>query len=92
MKNNYKKHVFVCVNKRKATNKKSCGNIGIPLKIKLKKSIVEKKINNEIRINSSGCLGKCNLGPCVVVYPQSQWKFNVKLEDNEKIINELITK
>ena len=49
------------------------------------------KLNHKIRINKSGCLGKCSLGPCFVVYPESRWEFNIKLEDSEKIINELLT-
>ena len=92
MTNNlYKKHVFVCENQRNSSDKKSCGKIGIPLRISLKRKIVEKKLNNKIRINKSGCLGKCSQGPCVVVYPQGKWSFDVKLEDSEALINELIS-
>ncbi len=90
MKNKYEKHLFVCTNHRDASNKKSCGEIGIPLRAELKKKIIEKKLNHKIRINKSGCLGKCSLGPCFVVYPESRWEFNIKLEDSEKIINELL--
>ena len=89
MKNKYKKHVFVCTNQRNNSDKKSCGHVGADLKIKLKQKIVDEKLNKKIRINVSGCLGKCTLGPCLVVYPEAKWKFNVKLEDYEKIITEL---
>ena len=89
MKNKYKKHVFICTNRRENTNKKSCGHIGADLKIKLKQTIINQKLNKKITINTSGCLGKCNLGPCLVVYPEAKWKFNVKLEDYKKIITEL---
>ncbi len=36
MKNLYKKHVFVCVNNREPSNKKSCVVIGSEIRIKLK--------------------------------------------------------
>ena len=92
MNNGYKKHVFICTNHRDDINKKSCGNIGSDLKIDLKAKIVQKKLNSQIRINASGCLGKCGLGPCLVVYPEGKWKFNVKLNDSDKIIKELTKK
>ena len=27
----------------------------------------------KIRVNSSGCLDRCELGPVIVVYPQGNW-------------------
>tara|TARA_Y100000588_G_C13863126_1_gene757092 strand:+ start:503 stop:781 length:279 start_codon:yes stop_codon:yes gene_type:complete len=92
MNDKYIKHVFVCTNHREESNTKSCGSIGSPLKIKLKKEIVKRNLTKEIRINASGCLGKCSLGPCFVIYPEARWQFNAKLEDSDKIINELIPK
>ena len=26
-----------------------------------------------VRINAAGCLDRCELGPCVVVYPEGTW-------------------
>lgn len=28
---------------------------------------------NDVRINKSGCLGKCEEGPACVVYPEGNW-------------------
>jgi len=44
MKNKYEKHVFICTNHRDASNKKSCGEIGVPLRAELKKKDNRKKI------------------------------------------------
>ena len=88
----YKKHVFVCVNKRDDINKKSCGDKGLLLRENLKKSILDLKLNKDVRVNNSGCLGKCNLGPCVVAYPDSEWYYNLDLNDVENIISDLIKK
>ena len=87
----YKKHVFVCENQRNSSSEKSCGKVGVPLRIHLKREIDKKKLNKKIRINKSGCLGKCNQGPCFVIYPEGKWHFNVELEEYEKIINQLIS-
>ena len=87
----YNKHVFVCENSRSFSDKKSCGEIGSEIRMKLKRDIAQKGINKEIRINKSGCLGKCSQGPCLVVYPKGNWNFNVKVEDCEEIIKQLIS-
>ena len=92
MRNIYKKHVFVCENIRDSSNKKSCGKVGSQIRIRLKKEIGKKGLNKEIRINRSGCLGKCSEGPCVVIYPEGEWSFNTRLEEYEKIINKLVSK
>ena len=88
----YKKHVFVCVNKRDDVNKKSCGDKGLLLRENLKKSILDLKLNKDVRINKSGCLGKCSLGPCMVVYPEAQWYYSLDLSDIKNIMSDLIKK
>tara|TARA_B100002052_G_C15697552_1_gene513558 strand:+ start:80 stop:358 length:279 start_codon:yes stop_codon:yes gene_type:complete len=90
MKKIYSKHVFVCENVRGLSNKKSCGEIGSEIRIQLKKKVLDRGLNKKIRINKSGCLGKCNKGPCLVVYPKGNWVFNAKEEDCEEIFNQLI--
>ena len=42
-------------------------------------------------IYKSGCLGKCDDGPCIVSYPEGDWIFNGKLEDCKKIVNKLVS-
>lgn len=80
------------MNKRDDINKKSCGDKGLLLRENLKKSILDLKLNKDVRVNKSGCLGKCNLGPCVVAYPDSEWYYNLDLSDVENIISDLIKK
>ena len=88
----YKKHVFVCHNIRNSPNKKSCGKMGIQIRNKLKKEIIDNNLKDKIRINKSGCLGKCEDGSCLVIYPEGLWRFNLKLEECEDIVNKLILK
>ena len=47
----YKKHVFVCENKRASSDRKSCGDMGASIRMNLKIKIAERKLNKEIRIN-----------------------------------------
>ena len=39
-----------------------------------------------VRINTAGCLDRCELGPVVVVYPRETWYTYVDEEDLEEIL------
>ena len=84
----YDKHVFICINSRNALNSRvSCGEKGLDLRNGIVRALAEKKIKNiSVRINKSGCLGQCELGPVVVIYPQGFWYYNVNLSDVPEII------
>ena len=41
-----------------------------------------------IRINSAGCLGRCDEGPVLVVYPEGVWYTYVDKSDIDEIIEE----
>ena len=59
-------------------------NKGLLLRENLKNNIVDLKLNKNVRINKSGCLGKCSLG-CMVAYPDSEWYYILDLNDVENI-------
>jgi (2Fe-2S) ferredoxin len=67
-------HVFVCVNRRPDGHKRgSCAARGSEklrdyMKVRAKELGVAK-----VRINAAACLDRCELGPCVVVYPEGVW-------------------
>jgi (2Fe-2S) ferredoxin len=44
-------------------------------------------LDEKIRINSAGCLGRCSEGPVLVVYPEETWYTYVDIEDIEDIID-----
>ena len=43
---------------------------------------------NTIRINSAGCMNRCDDGPVIVVYPEGTWYTYVDQEDLDEIIEE----
>jgi len=91
LKEQYDKHVFICINSRVDSNIPSCGNNGFLLRQEILKKLrgnTKHKLN--IRVNNSGCLDKCKLGPAIVIYPQGFWYYNVTLEDIDEIIEESI--
>ena len=89
--NNFDKHAFVCINNRDPKlRKKSCGESGLLIRSLLIKELSNYDQDLSIRINKSGCLGKCAEGPIVVVYPEGRWYSNVKCSDITSIIEESI--
>jgi (2Fe-2S) ferredoxin len=56
-----------------------------------KKRVTELKLEKKIRINQSGCLDKCELGPIMVIYPEGVWYSFKNLQDIEEIIKSHLT-
>ncbi len=88
----YEKHVFVCENRRSGdSGRESCGHSGsADLRQLLKKKVAAHGLKETVRINSSGCLGECHLGPVMVIYPQGTWYAGFTEDDLEEIFNESI--
>ena len=70
----FERHVFVCTNSRESGSAKgSCTEKNsLELMTYLKRMARESGIEN-IRVNKSGCLGVCEMGPACVIYPESTW-------------------
>ncbi len=70
----YEAHVFCCTNERPAGHRRgSCKTRGSePLRNYMKARAKELGLTR-VRINQSGCLDRCELGPTVVIYPEGVW-------------------
>ena len=85
----YDKHVFFCTNQR-ADGSACCNNHDAQkardyVKDKVKQLGIAKPQNN-IRINSAGCMDRCDEGPVIVVYPEGTWYTYVDERDLDEII------
>jgi len=83
----YKKHVFFCNNLRQ-NGKKCCENAGASHFRDYTKAKIKALALENIRINTSGCLGRCELGPAIVVYPEGIWYTYHNENDIDEIIHE----
>ena len=85
----FEKHFFCCINKRPESNPKGCCSLkdSEKLQIELKKKIKDLKLNKKIRINKSGCLDRCELGPVMVIYPEGVWYSFKNSVDIDEILN-----
>ena len=80
-------HVFCCENKRdKDDSRGSCQRAGGSKIRDYMKSRCKKLGLPKTRINSSGCLDRCEMGPVIVVYPQGVWYHVANEDDAEEII------
>lgn len=76
-------HLFVCVNRRADGHQRgSCSAKGSEkLRDYMKARAKELGLEN-IRVNSAACLDRCELGPCLVIYPEGVW---YKIETNADV-------
>lgn len=86
----YQYHLFVCSNRRE-DGKPCCAQFGsIQAKEHLKRRAKEAGIHGagRVRINSAGCLARCDEGPVIVVYPEEVWYTYVDQQDLDQIFEE----
>ena|SRR3989338_10208511 len=77
----YEKQIFVCTNDQKG-RKPSCGDHqGEAIFTELRKIAKERGAHPRIRVAQAKCLGKCNQGTNIMVYPDNVWYSDVRLED-----------
>ncbi len=70
----FRHHVFCCVNERSEGNSRGCCKRkgGEDLRNYMKSQAKRMGLAG-VRINSAGCLDRCELGPTLVVYPEGIW-------------------
>ena len=86
----YKYHVFFCCNQRTG-GESGCGDHSASdAQTYAKERIAElkQKGRGQVRINKAGCLGRCDDGPLLVVYPDAVWYRYANTGDIEAIIQE----
>ena len=88
----YQKHIFFCINQK--SNGKTCCQDHHASEFR---AYMHKKLDDlnllgagKIRINKSGCLGRCELGPVLVIYPEGVWYSFESTHDLDEIIQEHI--
>ena len=85
----YRHHIFFCCNQREA-GKACCNNHGAQEMRDYAKQRVKalgEQIPGKVRINSAGCLDRCDQGPVIVIYPEATWYTYVDQEDIDEIVD-----
>lgn len=84
------KHVFVCAHSREADDPKgSCAARGSAALIQaFSKEFSDRGLWGKYKFSTSSCLGACDHGPVVLVYPEGVMYGKVQAEDVNRIIDE----
>ena len=85
----YRLHVFCCTNERPESHPRgSCAaSDGVKLRNYMKVRAKELGLGR-VRINSAGCLDRCELGPVAVIYPEGIWYKMETFEDVDAILTD----
>lgn len=86
----YQYHVFFCTNKR-SDGRVCCEQCNATqIRAYAKAKIKELGLSGEgkVRVNTAGCLDRCELGPVLVVYPEETWYTYLDRDDIDEIISE----
>lgn len=87
----FKRHLFFCTNVRDDRTRPGCGTFRAQeLRDYAKAKVKQLGLSGEgkVRINSSGCLDRCELGPVCVVYPDAVWYRYFDEGDIDQIIDQ----
>ena len=84
----YRCHVFCCTNQRPEGHARgSCSRRG-SLRLRNYMKARSKELGLErVRINTSGCLDRCEHGPTMVIYPEGVWYHYETREDVDEILD-----
>ena len=87
----YKHHIFFCTNKREDGSSCCQNHNAQAMRDYTKQRCKDLRIagaKGKVRVNTAGCLNRCEEGPVVVVYPEDVWYTYVDEEDIDEIIEQ----
>lgn len=80
----------MCTNERAAPEACCATHRAVALQAYAKDRIKALGLNGQgrVRLNKAGCLDRCGLGPCLVIYPEGVWYTFVDESDIDEIIEQ----
>lgn len=90
-----KYHILVCTNSRPSGHPKpSCGSAGAAqLLMVFNMGVMQRSVSaGQVLVSATGCLGPCEQGRTVVVYPDNTWYSKVTEAAVATILDEHVTK
>lgn len=82
----YRAHVLVC----RGTGCTASGSESVMEAFE--KEIEKRGLSKEVKVLLTGCLGLCELGPNIIIYPEGTYYCKVKAEDVPEIVEEHLVK
>jgi (2Fe-2S) ferredoxin len=90
----FRYHLFFCTNQRDDGSACCAQHGSNAMRDYLKARVKELGLSGVggIRVNTAGCLDRCEKGPVLVVYPDAVWYTFVDREDLDEILEEHLKK
>ncbi len=86
-KSYYRCHVFCCTNERPAGHPRGCCKEKGSERLRNYMKARAKELGlGDVRINTAGCLDRCELGPTLVIYPEGVWYRAETKQDVDEIL------
>lgn len=82
----YLKHFLVCHN-QKPEGRRCCGRGHGDEALQHTRALLKEQGVFRCRADAVACLGRCGMGPCLVVYPEGRWYRYTSLETLEAVVN-----
>lgn len=81
-------HLFVCT-QQKPEGVPSCASKGsAEVLAALEREIRARGLDNDVQLTTCGCMGLCDEGPVMVVYPEGAWYRRVQPSDAPEIVSQ----
>ena len=88
----FQAHIFVCCNRRPDEHTRgSCAASGSEALLDYMKARAKELGIASVRVNSASCLDRCELGPCVVIYPEGVWYRIRSRADVDRVLEAHVT-
>jgi (2Fe-2S) ferredoxin len=83
----FRLHIYVCT-QQKPESVPSCPAHGAnEVLAAIERAVLDRGLDNQVQLTTSGCTGLCEEGPILVVYPEGTWYRKVKPSDAAEIVN-----
>jgi (2Fe-2S) ferredoxin len=86
----YQRHIFFCTNRREGGRRCCAASGSEALREHAKRRVKELGLAGpgQLRVNTAGCLDRCEEGPVAVVYPEAVWYTFIDESDIDEIVSE----
>ena len=82
-------HILVCINDRHGERPSCSDGMSLEIRDRLKEEVEKRGWKPRVRVSQSGCLGLCERGSNVMIYPQGIWFSAVTPADADAILAEV---
>lgn len=82
----FRLHLYVCTQTKPEGNVSCPGNGSAGILQALERELLAQGLDDHVQVTTCGCLGLCDDGPILIVYPEGVWYHKIKESDVSEIV------